>query len=103
VRYVAEVGAAWRPVLVTRYVREYYATSDRQVRATLDYRQEFFNQLAALRPNLQWPLPPPYIAVLEVKAPLSARERLRAITSRMPTNVRSNSKYAIAVERALNA
>jgi hypothetical protein len=97
------VSWACRPVVINRYRREYFATADGEIRATLDYNQQSFSQLACLRPNLTWAVPPTYLAVLEVKAPLSAHDRLLDVTSWMPARTSRNSKYAIAVERALHA
>lgn len=101
VAVLAATGPSWCPTLINRYWREYYATADGVLRVTLDYDQILLSQLEHLRPNLRWQLPPIPVAVVEVKAPLTARERLQDLTSRLPVRVSRNSKYATGIERAL--
>jgi hypothetical protein len=103
IEVAAAVEAATRAVLVTRYQRAYYATTDGAIRLTVDHTQAMYSQLAQYRPNLRYSLPPPLTGVVELKAPVTLEERLRGIAAALPLRVSRHSKYAIALERALYA
>ncbi|MEZ4646724.1 MAG: polyphosphate polymerase domain-containing protein [Chloroflexota bacterium] len=92
-----------RPVLMNRYRREYYASYDGQIRVTLDYDQEAFDQQFGNRPNLHTPILMQPPIVLELKADDAQTERLQAIAAYFPIPRTRNSKYANSLLTALYA
>ena len=82
-----------RPTVLVRYWREYYATADGRIRATLDYKQQSFGQKLAMRPNRTYPLNLAYRPVIEIKAGLPEEARLQEITASIPVGRSRNSKY----------
>ncbi len=96
-----QIPAEWQPDLVTRsqptlltsYQREYYATADNSVRATLDYNLVVFDQRYSSRPNLIHRHPVTDLVVIELKASPEEEERLEEIITRFPIRRTRNSKY----------
>jgi hypothetical protein len=82
-----------QPTLLTSYQREYYATADNIVRATLDYNLEVFDQRYSSRPNFSHRHPIVDLAVIELKASPEEEDRLEEIISRFPIRRTRNSKY----------
>jgi hypothetical protein len=97
----ASAGSEWhpwltavtQPALINQYQREYYATPDGLIRATLDYNQVFFNQRFATRPNIHRPSPLSPLTVIEVKAPPEQSAQLESVMSRFPLPRSRHSKY----------
>ena len=87
-----------RPVLINRYHREYYATPDREIRLTVDTRQQFLSQWNTARPNLRFFSPPITTLVVEIKAPAAAEPRIVEILNRLPLSRSKNSKYVSGAE-----
>ena len=87
-----------RPVLINRYHREYYVTPDRQVRLTVDTRQQFLSQWNTARPNLKFFSPPPMMLVVEIKAQAAAEARIVEILNWLPLSRSKNSKYVSGTE-----
>jgi hypothetical protein len=92
---------AGEPVLMNRYLREYYSTFDGVLRVTLDYHQRYFDQRFSTRPNLRSPLPEPADAIIEFKAPPEAGDRLAEAVGIFPLRVTRGSKYVRGVETLL--
>jgi hypothetical protein len=98
---LAQVPAEWQaylatntqPTLIVRYRREYYATADGRIRATLDSDQQAFSQRLTVRPNRDRPLNLANHPVIELKAGLSEEARLQDITANLPLTHSRNSKY----------
>lgn len=105
----ANVPASWRhllertnqPKLLNRYRREYYVTPDGELRATLDYAQEVYDQSLSLRPNLHRRLPVEDLLVIELKGDSSQSERLQQVCAQFPIRLSRNSKYAENLRLAL--
>ncbi len=91
-----------QPTLINRYRREYFATPDGDLRATLDYAQEFFDQSFSLRPNYRRRLLMERTVVIELKAEAHNLERLQRVCSQFPIRLSRNSKYAGSLLAALN-
>jgi len=87
------LNTAVRPVLINCYRREYFATYDGAIRATLDYAQKAFDQRMVVRPNLQRPSPLADLIVIELKAAPGDSERLQAVMAQFPIPRGRNSKY----------
>lgn len=88
------LGKTSQPMLLNRYRREYYATLDGAIRATLDYELEAYDQTHSLRPNLHHRLPIENLLVVELKGDSSHSERLEQVSSQFPIRLSRNSKYA---------
>jgi hypothetical protein len=87
------LSAASQPTLLNKYRREYYATFDGVIRATLDYSQIAFDQRHALRPNLHARLNLPNNIVIELKAGREEEQRLQMSANGFPISRDRNSKY----------
>lgn len=81
------------PVLINRYEREYYESSDGRLRVTLDYDQRVFDQRLSDRPNLRFPTGIGREMVVEFKASTEHRKDLATATSGFPLRVAKCSKY----------
>jgi SPX domain protein involved in polyphosphate accumulation len=98
----AQVPAGWqvllqraqRPVLLNHYQREYFVSPDGNVRVTLDYDLDIYDQRFVTRPNLRWPIPSMDKVTIEVKAGLAFQERLQEIMGQFPVARQRHSKYA---------
>lgn len=103
VRMIAEMESGWWPVLLNRYRREYYTTLDGEVRITIDYAQELYDQRRSPYPNLTRRTPyPADTVIVEVKGGASSWERIMEVCSDFPMSVTKNSKYAIGCEAILS-
>ena len=89
------------PYLITSYQREYYETTDRVVRLTIDYNLLTYEQWLSTSPNLT--LSSTLAAlVVEVKAPREHYRRVSDILSSIPLRVSKNSKYVNGVLQNLS-
>lgn len=101
-RVTADVPTSWQhllektnqPTLLNRYRREYYVTPDGEIRATIDYDQEVYDQILSPRPNLRRRLRIEEMLVIELKGDSSQSERLQHVGSQFPIRLSRNSKYA---------
>jgi SPX domain protein involved in polyphosphate accumulation len=91
-----------QPTLLTSYQREYYATADNVVRATLDYNLEVFDQRYSSRPNLSHRHPVTDLVVIELKASPEEEDRLEEIITRFPIRRTRNSKYVTGTQAGLS-
>ena len=92
-----------RPMLLTRYWREYYESMDLQVRITIDSELQVYEQFMHLTPNLTAPAPLADVLVVEVKADGDLHRRVSDILSSFPMQVSRNSKYVNGVLETLGA
>lgn len=90
-----------RPALFNHYQREYCATPDGALRATLDYACAAYDQRLSLRPNLRVPLPIADRVVIELKAAPEHAQRLQEAVAQFPVLRTRNSKYAGGLQAAL--
>ncbi len=92
-KWAAWLNAASQPAIINQYRREYFATSDGSLRATLDYAQIVYDQRLASRPNMQRRVPMADFVIIEVKAPPDDSEALQAAMAYFPAPRSRNSKY----------
>ena len=92
---------AFQPTLINSYTREYFATADGAVRATLDYDQVAFNQRLSGRPNFGRRLLNQNFVVIEIKGAQETSNRLEEIMGHFPTQRTRNSKYVNGVSAQL--
>ena len=102
VRMLAEMESAWWPVLINRYRRDYYVTSDGEVRVTVDYAQELYDQRRTIYPDLSRKVPYPDTVVVEVKAAAGSWDRIKYLCNNFPLSITKNSKYGNGCEALLN-
>ncbi|MBN1317404.1 MAG: polyphosphate polymerase domain-containing protein [Anaerolineales bacterium] len=93
--------SAVQPTLFNHYRREYFATNDNVIRATIDYDQFAYDQRFSLRPNLIRPLSIENNVIIELKAPAGHEERLQEVAGNFPIPRSRNSKYANSLQTAL--
>jgi hypothetical protein len=91
--WAARLATTGRPVLLNHYQRDYYATFDGRIRATLDYDPAAYDQRFLPRLNLRFPLPVPNVVVIELKAAPAEMTRLQAIAGAFPLPRSRHSKY----------
>lgn len=91
--WIETLAASGRPVLFNYYQREYYATFDGRVRATLDYNPAAYDQRFLPRLNFRFPLAVPNVVVVEFKAAVSEMAPLQAIAGTFPLPRSRHSKY----------
>ncbi|MCP4424174.1 MAG: VTC domain-containing protein [Chloroflexi bacterium] len=94
------LDAAAQPILINWYRREYFATYDGAIRATLDYAQAAYDQRMSARPNFERPSPLPNLVVIEMKAVPDDGERLQAAMAHFPIPRSRNSKYVNGIAAA---
>jgi hypothetical protein len=85
------------PMLINRYRRRYFESSDGCVRVTLDWDQAAFDQRLGSRPNLARRAALPDSLVLEFKFQPPARRAASEMIQGLPLRISRNSKYAIGV------
>lgn len=88
---------AQHPVMINRYTREYFATTDGELRLTLDREQGVWDQRMAAAPNFTRRAILQDTLVVEIKFPRSARHRATGVLSEIPVRVGRHSKYMNAV------
>lgn len=86
-----------QPILINRYMREYYVSSDGQVRLTLDTHQRTYNQRYRGTPNILSKTLTPDTAVLELKFGVNAYPEAREILRSLPVRLSNHSKYALGL------
>ena len=96
------LSRADRPVLINRYMREYYESADRQVRVTVDYDQVVYDQLTYPAPNLTAASRIEGQVVVEVKSDSDLHRRVSNVLSAFPLRAGRNSKYVNGVAEALS-
>jgi len=87
------LNSAVQPVLINHYRREYYATPDGLLRATLDYRLTAFDQRLSPRPNFTRRSPLESLLIIELKAAPEQSGDLQAAMGHFPLPRRRHSKY----------
>jgi len=105
-RSLPPAGRPWldaqpAPVLINRYLRQYFESSDGQVRATLDFRQSVYDQRFRSRPNLRFQADIPDTVVVEVKFHRSQHALGSRAIAGIPIRVSRNSKYVIGLHSIL--
>jgi len=90
------------PVLVNRYLRRYFESSDGHVRATLDYRQSVYDQRFSSRPNLRFQANIPDTVIVEIKFHRAHHALGSQAIAGIPIRVSRNSKYVIGLHSILS-
>lgn len=86
------------PVLINRYQREYYVSADGNVRITLDYDMESFEQPHALKPNIKYKQLARNNVVIEVKAEQEHYQSVANVIAEFPIYTEQHSKYLNGLE-----
>ncbi len=101
-------GRCWlddhpEPVLINRYLRQYYVSRNGRIRITLDTELSAYDQRLARSPNRTARTNLPDVMVLEAKADSSHFGELGDVVSSMPSRVGRFSKYVSGLQTALTA
>jgi SPX domain protein involved in polyphosphate accumulation len=101
-------GRSWlddhpEPVLINRYLRQYYVSRNGRIRITLDTELSAYDQRLARSPNRTARTNLPDVMVLEAKADSSHFDELGDVVSSMPSRVGRFSKYVSGLQTALTA
>jgi hypothetical protein len=96
------LGALAQPVLINHYRRAYYESADHALRATIDWQQVAYEQMAWPRPNLDAPSLDDHQIVVEIKADGAAHQRVSDLLTRFPLRTERHSKYVGSVLSALS-
>ena len=81
------------PVLINRYLRQYYVSRDGKVRATIDVKQRMFDQRYKPHPNVTHVANIPRTLILELKFAPEDRGLATSIIRRLPVRLSRHSKY----------
>lgn len=92
-KWTAWLNAASQPMIINQYRREYFASSDGRLRATLDYAQVVYDQRLTGRPNLQRSQPLAGFVAIEMKAAPEHSPALERAMAYFPLPRSRNSKY----------
>ena len=96
---IKELLSVSRPVLLTVYYREYYASADQQVRLTIDTQLKGYDQFLQPRPNLTFSHPGDGQAILELKSEVNRVNELADVLSHFPIRAGRYSKYVTNIWR----
>jgi hypothetical protein len=91
--HLHELICVSRPVMINTYQREYYCSSDGEVRLTLDYGQVAYDQRLSARPNLAFRLPLRNQMLIEIKSAADNGKQLADVLAEFPLRVGRHSKY----------
>jgi len=86
-----------QPIIINRYMREYYVSADGQVRLTLDTDQRSYDQRYRSIPNVRNKTAIPDIAIMELKFGVGAYAEARNILRSLPARLSSHSKYVLGL------
>lgn len=84
-------------VIINRYYRQYFVTSDDKIRATIDSEQTFYDQRYKPYPNMRNKANIPAYLVLEFKFDRKDRSLANRIMQGLPLRVSRNSKYVFGI------
>lgn len=85
------------PVLINRYYRRYFVTSDQKIRATLDSDQKVFDQRYSSTLNHSKESKSPQTIILEIKFARQNRDLAIQIVKDLPIRISRHSKYMVGV------
>jgi hypothetical protein len=97
------LDAAPQPVLINRYLRQYFESPGGRVRLTLDREQRVFDQRFSSRPNLTRRANLPDSVVVELKFAPADRALAAQAVQGLPLRLSRNSKYVIGVRSLLSS
>jgi hypothetical protein len=84
------------PVQWISYVRDYYATSDKLVRVTLDRQVQTFDQRSRFVLSARHATPIPNVLIVEAKCAADQYDRARQLLNRLPLQIDKCSKFVLA-------
>lgn len=86
------------PIIINRYLREYFVSADQKVRATIDTKQNVWDQRYSNQPNFSRPtMNLPKTLVVELKFAHTERDTIASIINTCPLRLSRNSKYINAI------
>jgi len=91
------------PVLINRYLREYYVSADEDIRATIDIGMAVYDQRYKPAPNLTRRANIAPTMVVEFKFAREDRSRAGNVIQGIPIRVSRHSKYMIGVAAIASA
>jgi hypothetical protein len=91
-----------QPMLITSYLRHYFASADGQLRLTVDQDLRMYEQILHVKPNLTCAAPPQDALVIEIKAGIAQARRISDLLTTCSIPVRRHSKYVTGVQGALS-
>ena len=97
------LGAHPFPVLINRYLREYFVSADERIRATIDLGMVIYDQRFKPAPNLTRRANTAPTIVIEFKFARDDRELAGDVIQGMPIRVSRHSKYMIGVAAIASA
>jgi len=89
------------PVLICRYLRDYYLSGCKRIRATLDKQIEVFDQRFNSRINLKRSVPLGDYVLLELKCDEQYEQELAALLATCPLRPSRHSKYVNGVRHLI--
>lgn len=96
-QFAVWLAMADRPTLINSYWREYYESTDQQLRVTIDYDQRAWEQVSYNRPNLNVGSLLEKLVVVEVKSDAALYHRVSNALTAFPAQVSRNSKFVNGV------
>jgi hypothetical protein len=81
------------PIIINRYYRKYYLSSDKKIRVTIDMKQAVWDQRFKPYPNFEFSGNLPNTLVIEFKFDRDNRELASQILQGFPLRVSRHSKY----------
>ena len=88
-----EMLAVSRPFLINAYQRKYFVSSDGEVRLTLDYDMQGYDQSLSGIPNIDFRMPSRDLVIVEIKTPADNYKELANVLSEFPLYPEAFSKY----------
>jgi hypothetical protein len=85
------------PVLFNHYQREYYVTSDRRVRLTIDTRLKFYDQIEYARFNHRFARPVEDLMVIELKADREHEDLVTQVANEYAFRALAFSKFSVGL------
>lgn len=82
-----------RPVLINQYRRDYYVSADGNIRITLDYDLNTYQQRFSGKPNIQFNDPYKNTVVIEFKCDIEHAKQMADVLAQFPLRVNAYSKY----------
>lgn len=89
------------PVIINRYIREYYVSFDQSIRITLDYDMQTFGQSFGFSPNIFFLQPILKNGIIEFKCDSTEIDKLPDIIAEFPIYCSQNSKYLSGIENVI--
>lgn len=82
-----------RPVLLTVYQRDYYVSSNRIIRLTIDTCIRGYDQFFSATPNLKFVQKPDDLAIIEIKGDVKEAAEIADVLSHLPIRAGRYSKF----------